>query len=76
MDCVICRNGTTAPGEVTVTLERGPSIVLIKHVPAQVCQNCGDYYLDEKTTALVLAQGEEAVSKGAELEVTSLRQAG
>ena len=54
MDCVICKNGTTEPGKVTVTLERGSSLIAIKEVPADVCNNCGEYYLSAEMTKEVL----------------------
>ncbi len=38
---------------VTVTLERDEAIVLIKGVPAEVCNNCGHYYRSEHITRLV-----------------------
>ena len=71
-ECAIYKTGVTKPGHVTFTLEKGETIVLLKHVPAEVCQNCGHYYLDSETTAKVLQTGQEAVKKGAELEVVNL----
>lgn len=41
-----------------------------------ICENCGDYYLDESTTQLVLKRAEEAVSKGAEVEIIKMKMAG
>ncbi|AFL85058.1 YgiT-type zinc finger domain protein [Belliella baltica DSM 15883] len=75
MECSICKNGETASGFVTVTLERGGTIVLIKNVPADVCQNCNHYYLDAQTTKMILDKGQEAYDKGAELEVVKLNVA-
>ncbi|MCF1750321.1 type II toxin-antitoxin system MqsA family antitoxin [Mariniradius sediminis] len=75
MECSICKNGNTKPGRVTVTLERDHTIVLLKDVPAEVCQNCGHYYLDGPTTKLVLEKANEAHEKGAELEVVKLNVA-
>ena len=46
MTCVLCKNGTTRRGTVTVTLERGKTVVVVRDVPADVCENCGEYYLD------------------------------
>jgi YgiT-type zinc finger domain-containing protein len=43
--------------------------VLIKETPADVCQNCGEYYLDETVTRKVYAQAEEAVERRAEVEI-------
>ncbi len=64
MECVICKHGTTRSGFVTVTLERDDCIVILKQVPADVCQNCGEYYLSESVTADVLQKAEDAVNKG------------
>ncbi|NCR36869.1 MAG: type II toxin-antitoxin system MqsA family antitoxin [Microcystis aeruginosa S11-01] len=58
MESVICKNGTTRSGFVTVTLDRDNCIVILKQVPADVCQNCGDYYLSESVTAEVLQKGD------------------
>lgn len=69
MQCVICKQGTIQPGTATVTLERGDTTVVIKGVPADVCENCGEYYLTDKMTDRVLAMAEEAVAHGAEIEV-------
>ncbi|MCL5980481.1 type II toxin-antitoxin system MqsA family antitoxin [Thiomonas sp.] len=69
MKCVICRHGDTRPGTVTVTLERGDTVVVIKDVPAEVCQQCGEYYLDKATTARVMRMAEEAVQRHAEVEI-------
>lgn len=72
MDCVICKNGTTDPGKVTVTLERGNSLIAIKEVPADVCNNCGEYYLSADMTKEVLKKAEEAFGKGVEIEVIKM----
>ena len=69
MKCVICRQGETKAGTVTVTLQRGETTVIIKGVPAQVCENCGEYYLDENVTERIMAMGEEAVKKNVEVEI-------
>jgi YgiT-type zinc finger domain-containing protein len=69
MKCVICRTGETQMGTVTVTLQRGETVILIKGVPAQVCEDCGEYYLDESVTQRVYALAEEAVQRHAEVEI-------
>jgi YgiT-type zinc finger domain-containing protein len=74
MRCVICKYGETKPGLVTVTLERDESIVVIKKVPAEICDNCGEYYLSDVITEQVLNKAEFAVNNGAEFEV--IRYAG
>lgn len=69
MKCVLCKQGETKSGNVTVTLQRGKTTIIVKDVPADVCENCGEYYLSDTITDRVLAMGEEAVRKGAELEI-------
>ena len=69
MKCTMCKHGETHPGTVTVTLQRGEATVIIKGVPGEVCENCGEYYLSEDITGKILALGEEAVKKGAEVEI-------
>jgi YgiT-type zinc finger domain-containing protein len=75
MECALCKVGTTEKGTVTVTLERNGAIVLIKNVPAEVCTNCGHYYLSEETTRAIMKTGNDAIEKGAELEVVKLKVA-
>jgi YgiT-type zinc finger domain-containing protein len=75
MECALCKVGTTEKGTVTVTLERNGAIVLIKEVPAEICTNCGHYYLTEQTTRAIMQTGNDAIEKGAELEVVKLKVA-
>jgi YgiT-type zinc finger domain-containing protein len=75
MKCVICKTGTMHKGKVTVTLEKNGSIILIKEVPAKICDVCEHYYLDETITREVLKRGKEGLLKGAELEVLKLKVA-
>ncbi|MFB2968809.1 type II toxin-antitoxin system MqsA family antitoxin [Aerosakkonema sp. BLCC-F183] len=65
MKCLTSKNGQTKPGLVTVTLERDESIVIIKKVPAEVCDNCGEYYLSDDVTAQVWQRTEIGMKKGA-----------
>ncbi len=69
MNCVICKTGEMHEGTTTVSLQRGDTTVVIKAVPAKVCDNCGEYYLDDDMTGRLLAMAEAAVAKGVEVEV-------
>ena len=69
MKCVICKHGQTKPGLVTITLERENSLVVIKKVPAEVCDNCREYYLSDTITSQVLQRAEVAINNGAEVEI-------
>ena len=69
MTCMICKVGSTRDGKVTVTLQREESIIIIKNVPAKICQNCGEYYLNEEVTDNVLKRAEKAVENRPEVEI-------
>jgi YgiT-type zinc finger domain-containing protein len=59
MQCVLCKHGTTHPGNVT--LERDNCIIILKDVPADICENCEEYYLSQSTTAEVLSRAEQSI---------------
>lgn len=69
MKCHICKHGQTSPANVTVTLERNGATVVFRNVPAQVCDTCGEQYVDEKTTGRLLTQATEAARAGVQVEV-------
>jgi len=69
MKCILCKQGDAGPGKVTVTLQRGDTTVIIKGVPAEVCENCGEYYLEDTIAGQVLTMAEEAVRKNVEVEI-------
>ena len=69
MNCTICKQGETQPSKATVVLEGGQTTVVIKDVPAGICENCGEYYLTEELTKKVMAMADEAVQHNVEIEV-------
>jgi YgiT-type zinc finger domain-containing protein len=69
MKCVLCKHGTTYPGTVNVTLERDNCIIIIKGVPADICENCGEYYLSQSTTKLLLSRAERVIDRNTEIEI-------
>ena len=69
MKCVFCKQGRTNKGTATVTLERGKTTVIIKEVPAEICENCGEYYLSDVVTEKVQNLAAQSVQHGAEIEV-------
>jgi YgiT-type zinc finger domain-containing protein len=73
MRCVICRHGEARSGKITVTLERDELTLVIKDVPAQVCDNCGEEYLDDATAENLLKIAGEEAKAGAELDVQQYR---
>ena len=69
MECIFCKNGHTFEGETTLTLQRNQAIILVKNVPAQICNNCDEAYLSAEVNKTVLDIAEDAIKKGAELEI-------
>lgn len=69
MKCIICRQAEVEPGQTTVTLERGGLTLVVKGVPARVCPNCGEAYLDEAVTSQLLREAEAMVEAGALVDV-------
>ena len=69
MKCTICKQGETAPGHVTVTLDRAGTVTVIRAVPADICGDCGEYYLDAATTKRVLDKAEAAAQRRVEVEI-------
>lgn len=69
MNCVICKNGQTRRAGITVSLDRGETTVVVRSVPAEVCENCGEEYVDEATTAQILRTADAAAQAGVKIEV-------
>ena len=69
MKCVICRKGDTKEGHTVAALNRGAATLVIRDVPAQICQNCGEAYLAEATASQLLKLAESAAHAGVQVEV-------
>ncbi len=69
MKCSLCKTGETHPGKTTVTLERSGSVVIIRDVPAEICEDCGEYFLDDVTARQVYTTAEQACSRHVEVEI-------
>lgn len=67
--CVICKQGETVEGQTTVTLERDGTVLVIKDVPAGVCENCGEAYVSEEVATRLLAEIQQAATDGIAVEV-------
>ncbi|MBI1755959.1 MAG: type II toxin-antitoxin system MqsA family antitoxin [Fimbriimonas ginsengisoli] len=69
MTCPICKTGHTSRGTSTITLERGSTTIVFKEVPANVCQTCGEVYVDSDVTERLLREAEGAAAAGVQVEV-------
>jgi YgiT-type zinc finger domain-containing protein len=69
MTCPFCRCSTRHAGTTTLTLERGESLIVVRDVPAEVCDNCDEPFVSDAIAAIVLVRADEAVLRGAQVEV-------
>ena len=69
MKCVVCRHGETVDGVATVTIEHNALTFVVKKVPARVCNNCGEEYVDEAIASQLFKTAEDVAKSGAEIDV-------
>ena len=69
MKCIICKNGETKKGTTTVTLEKADSTIVFKEVPAHICDNCGEKYIDDSITKELLKKAREIIKNGVEVDI-------
>jgi hypothetical protein len=50
-------------------LQRDNTVVVIRDVPAEICEDCGEYYLSEPTARRVYADAEETSHRHVEVEI-------
>ncbi len=75
MKCVICKHGETTKGSTTITLERGTSTIVFKDVPADICDNCGEKYVNDKITKDLLNKANELIKNGTEVDIRKFQVA-
>ncbi len=69
MKCMICKHGETKKGTTTVTLEKDDSTIVFKEVPAHICDNCGEKYIDSSVTKELLKKARKIVESGVEVDI-------
>ncbi|MEA3455027.1 MAG: type II toxin-antitoxin system MqsA family antitoxin [Campylobacterota bacterium] len=69
MKCMICKHGDTRQGTTTITLEKNDSTIVFREVPAMVCDNCGEAYVEAEITRELLYQAAEIIKSGAKVDI-------
>ncbi|NOQ31045.1 MAG: YgiT-type zinc finger protein [Helicobacteraceae bacterium] len=69
MKCMICEHGDTTQGNTTVTLEKNGATIVFKHVPALVCSNCGEKYIEDTTTKELLKKANDIQKSGVQVDI-------
>jgi YgiT-type zinc finger domain-containing protein len=75
MKCVICKHGETEAGNITVTLEQDGVTLVVKGVPAEICENCGEEYVSSQVTASLLEKIKTSAQSGAHLDIREYKAA-
>jgi len=68
MICLICRQAQLVPGFTSVKLDHEEINLTVSGVPASVCPNCGDAYLDETAATRLLQIVKQSIESGEPME--------
>ena len=69
--CPICKHGERTGGQTTLTLSRHGSTIVFEAVPADVCDNCGESFIDDRTLGDLFRQADAAAQAGFRVAVRS-----
>ena len=69
MKCPICKHGETESGYATVVLERNKTTLVFKHVPADICNNCAEEFINESLSAELFNVAKKAEEAGVKVDV-------
>jgi YgiT-type zinc finger domain-containing protein len=72
--CPLCQ-GSVADGSTTFTVDLGEGIVVVRDIPALVCSQCGEEWLDDSTAAKLENIVESARKKNVTVEVARWSEA-
>ena len=69
MKCVLCRNGETKRGTADKAFSHDGMTLVVKDVPAEICENCGERYFDADVVRELLAVARAAAAEGVVVDV-------
>jgi YgiT-type zinc finger domain-containing protein len=72
--CPVCHGGRKQPGRTTFTVELGFGVVVVRDVPAQVCDLCGTDWLEDPVAEKLEQIVEQARLKHPVVEVANWSQ--
>lgn len=68
--CPVC-GGHKAAGTTTFSADLGAGVVVVRHVRATVCEQCGEEWIDDETARALESVVEDARTRRLVVEVTS-----
>jgi YgiT-type zinc finger domain-containing protein len=60
MKCVSCPTGETTPGTMTKTIERDGTLLVVRNVPADICDACGAAFFSAEVVDRLRVMFEDA----------------
>ena len=69
--CPIC-GGRKEPGTTTYSVDLGTGVVVVRNVKAQICVQCGEEWLDDKTAEMLEGIVADARKNQRQFEVLAL----
>ncbi len=72
--CPIC-SGEIADGQTTFTVDLGSGVVVVRHVPASVCKQCGEDWIQDSVAERLEKIVANARTVGKVVEVIDLQAA-
>jgi YgiT-type zinc finger domain-containing protein len=68
--CPIC-SGTKTRGTTTFTVDLGFGVVVVRDVPALVCDQCGEYWIEDTVAERLEQTVDNARKRHRQVEVTA-----
>ncbi|HOX05555.1 MAG TPA: type II toxin-antitoxin system MqsA family antitoxin [Planctomycetota bacterium] len=65
MTCAACGRGETRLSTTTIVLENGPGSIIFRGVPANVCQSCGEEFVEDRVALELIKRTQAAAASGA-----------
>ena len=69
--CPLC-GGRITQVKTTFTVDYGKGVVVVRHVPAQICRQCGESWINDKISAQLESLVKESQTKQLQFEVINM----
>ena len=69
--CPLC-GGQKEKGTTTYSVDNGQSLIVVRSVPAMICQQCGEEWIDHETAQALERIVDEGRQKNAQVEIVAL----
>lgn len=73
MRCILCK-ADLIDGKVNHIVDLGERIIIIKNIPANVCNQCGEYYVDTQIALKLESIVEEVKRNKAEVFIVNYNE--